>query len=232
MTLFVVSRPTIMKAWRIGILVLPVLLYLSCLAFAEESVGNLAARVDEHYNHLKSLRSNFEEIYQGAGLSRHESGELWLLKPGKMRWDYKQPRPKLFVTDNKSAYFYVPGDRQARRLPVKSLEDFRSPIRFLLGHTKLQKEFDHLTISTEKAVNPGNIVLEGLPLDMKERVNRVVLEMTPAGQLIRIFIEELDGSMTDFRFTNIEEDVPVKPGLFKFKAPAGVQVIESNEGAP
>ncbi|HEX7961535.1 MAG TPA: outer membrane lipoprotein carrier protein LolA [Terriglobales bacterium] len=221
-----------MKAWHIGTLALTSLLCFSSFTSAEESIGKLAARVDQHYNNLKSLRSDFEEIYQGAGLSRRESGELWLLKPGKMRWDYKEPRPKLFVTDNKSAYFYVPGDRQARRLPVKNLEDFRSPIRFLLGHTKLQKEFDHLAVSTEKPLNLGDVVLQGVPLNMKDRVARVLLEMTPAGQLTRIFIEELDGSITDFRFTNIQEDVPVKSELFKFKAPEGVQVIETNEGAP
>lgn len=221
-----------MKACHIGIFAVISLLCFCSLSSAEENIGKLAARVDQHYNNLRSLRSDFEEIYQGAGLSRHESGELWLLKPGKMRWDYKQPRPKLFVSDNKNAYFYVPGDQQARRLPVKSLEDFRSPIRFLLGHTKLQKEFDHLAISPEKPLNPGNLVLQGVPLNMKERVSRVLLEMTPTGQLTRIFIEELDGSITDFRFTNIQEDVPVKSELFKFKAPEGVQVIESNEGAP
>jgi outer membrane lipoprotein carrier protein len=117
-------------------------------------------------------------------------------------------------------------------MPVKKLEDFRSPIRFLLGHTRLEKEFDHLTISTEKALHPGDIVLQGVPLNMKERVNRVTLEVTPGGQITRIFIEELDGSITDFRFSNIKEDVPVKDGLFHFKVPEGVQVIETNEGAP
>ena len=221
-----------MKGWHIRIFALTSLLCFSSFISAEDSIGKLAARVDQHYNNLRSLRSDFEEIYQGAGLSRHESGELWLLKPGKMRWDYKEPRPKLFVSDNKNAYFYVPGDRLARRLPVKSLEDFRSPIRFLLGHTKLQKEIDHLAISPEKPLKSGNVVLQGVPVNMKDRVGRVLLEVTPAGQLTRIFIEELDGSITDFRFTNIQEDVPVGSELFKFKAPAGVQVIETNEGAP
>src|SRR5207248_4202114 len=131
------------------------LLTLTPLIWADDSIAKLAARVDQHYNRLKSLHANFEQIYAGGGLSRKESGELWLLKPGKMRWDYQQPRPKLFLTDNKTAYFYVPGDQQARRMPVKSLDDFRSPIRFLLGHTKLQKEFDHLTISPEKPLNQG-----------------------------------------------------------------------------
>ena len=207
-------------------------LVLSCFALAEDSTSRIAERVDQHYNRLHSLRSDFVEIYAGAGLSRQETGELWLLKPGKMRWDYKQPRPKLFLTDNKTAYFYVPGDRQARRMSVKKLEDFRSPIRFLLGHSKLEKEFDHLTISPEKALDAGNVVLQGVPLNMRERVSRVALEVTPSGQITRILIEELDGSTTDFRFSNIQEDLPVKSELFRFKVPEGVRLIETNEGAP
>ena len=206
--------------------------FCALIASAQDSIPKLAEHVDQHYNRLRSLRSDFVEIYEGAGLSRREAGELWLLKPGKMRWDYKEPRPKVFVTDNKTAYFYVPGDRQARRMPVKKLEDFRSPIRFLLGHTKLQKEFDHLSISPEKPLNSGDVVLQGVPLNMKERVNRVALEVTPAGQIVRIWIEELDGSVTDFRFSNIQEDVSVKSELFHFKVPEGVQVIDTNEGAP
>lgn len=209
-----------------------IVLFLSFFAFAEDSTSRIAERVDQHYNRLRSLRSDFVEIYAGAGLSRREAGELWLLKPGKMRWDYNQPRPKLFVTDNKTAYFYVPGDRQARRMSVKKLEDFRSPIRFLLGHTKLEKEFDHLTISSENALDAGNVVLQGVPLNMRERVSRVALEVTPSGQITRIFIEELDGSTTDFRFSNIQEDLPVKSEFFRFKLPEGVQLIETNEGAP
>jgi outer membrane lipoprotein carrier protein len=208
------------------------LLTLTVLIWADDSIAKLAARVDQHYNRLKSLHANFEQIYEGGGLSRKESGELWLLKPGKMRWDYQQPRPKLFLTDNKTAYFYVPGDQQARRMPVKSLDDFRSPIRFLLGHTKLQKEFDHLTISLEKPLNPGGTVLEGVPQNMKDRVSRVLLEVTPQGQIVRIFIEELDGAITDFHFSNIQEDISVKAELFKFRVPQGVQLIETTEGGP
>ena len=225
------NRPTSMQLRSVW-LICTFCSFCAFFAVAQDSVPKLAERVDQHYNRLRSLRSDFLEIYEGAGLSRREAGELWLLKPGKMRWDYREPRSKLFVTDNKTAYFYVPGDRQARRMPVKKLEDFRSPIRFLLGHTKLQKEFDHLTISPEKPLNSGDVVLQGVPLNMKERVNRVALEVTPGGQIVRILIEELDGSVTDFRFSNIQEDIAVKGELFRFRVPEGVQVIDTNEGAP
>src|SRR5262249_44872377 len=181
-------------------------LFASLSSADDSAVSRIAARVDRRYNDLRTLKTDFQEIYNGAGLARSESGELWLQKPGKMRWQYEQPTPKLFVVDGKNAFFYVPSERQARRMPAKKLDDFRSPIRYLLGHTKLQKEFTKLAISSQAPKQPGNVVLEGIPKGMEERVQQVLLEITPADQISRIYIEELDGSVTEFIFRNIQEN--------------------------
>jgi len=98
-------------------------------------VKSLAAAVDAHYNHLRSLEAEFTQLYRGSGMERTESGTLWLKKPGKMRWEYRSPKEKLFVSDGKDAWFYVPEDRQARKESAKKLEDVRSSLAFLLGKT-------------------------------------------------------------------------------------------------
>ena len=210
------------------------LLFLFCsIGLADEiSVSEIAARVDRRYNHLSTLKAQFEETYIGAGLSRNESGQLWLQKPGKMRWQYEQPTPKLFVVDGKNAFFYVPSEQQARRMPAKKLDDFRSPIRYLLGHTKLQQEFSKLAISSESPKQAGNVVLEGVPKEMEDRVQRVLLEISPSSQIERIHIEELDGSTTEFLFRDLQENVVVKPDLFRFSPPPGVEVVESQSVEP
>src|SRR5689334_23159266 len=77
-------------------------------------VRTIAANVDNHYNHLHSLEAEFTEVYRGSGMDRTESGVLWLKKPGKMRWEYRSPKEKLFVSNGKDAWFYVPDDRLAR----------------------------------------------------------------------------------------------------------------------
>src|ERR1039457_7406477 len=107
---------------------------LSAAGFAVD-VKTLAAAVDAHYNHVRSLQAEFTEVYRGSGMERTESGTLWLAKgglkkPGKMRWEYRSPREKLVVSDGKDAWFYVPGGRQARRTEARKLEDIRSPLAF------------------------------------------------------------------------------------------------------
>src|SRR5271169_1810303 len=84
-----------------------------------QDVHSVAAAVDEHYNRLRTLQAEFTEVYRGAGIERTESGTLWLKKPGKMRWEYRSPREKLFVSDGRDAWFYVPGDHQARKTLAK-----------------------------------------------------------------------------------------------------------------
>src|ERR1039458_6036011 len=84
-------------------------------AAAQTDVHTVADKVDQRYNHLHTLEAQFSETYSGAGMTRTESGTLTLKKPGRMRWDYDQPRPKMFLTDGTTAWFYVPGERQVRR---------------------------------------------------------------------------------------------------------------------
>ena len=96
-------------------------------------VLTLLHTVDEHYNHLNSLRARFVEQYHGMGMSREEGGTLLLKKPGKMAWHYDVPAGKLFVFDGKFAWFYTPGDAQAQKIPARQMDDLRTPLRFSAG---------------------------------------------------------------------------------------------------
>ena len=209
-----------------------VLLLMVCAAVlhAQSDVHAIADKVDNRYNHLRTLEADFTETYTGAGMTRTESGTLQLKKPGQMRWNYNQPRPKIFVTDGHVAWFYVPGEKQARRTPVKQLDDLRSPLRYLLGKTKLEKELDGLSLAPDqKPVNSGDVVLRGIPKGMRDRVEQTLLEIAPDGMIVRIVVEELDGSMTEFRFHQQKENVQLADQEFHFVPPAGVEIVAGTE---
>jgi outer membrane lipoprotein carrier protein len=206
------------------------LILTSSSLLGQTDVHAIADRVDQRYNHIQTLQAQFAETYSGAGMKRTESGTLELKKPGRMRWDYVEPRPKMFLTDGSTAWFYVPGEKQARRTGVKQIEDLRSPLRYLLGKTKLEKEFIGLTIATDaKPATPGDIVLRGVPKGMQERVSQTLLEVKPDGLITRIVVEEMDGSVTEFRFLQQKENVQIGDARFKFTPPPGVEVVQGTE---
>jgi len=185
-------------------------------------VHTLAQRVDAHYNHLQSFQCQYTEHYTGMGLDRTETGTLLLKKPGRMRWSYDDPAGKLFVLDGKNAYFYTPGDAQAQRIPAKQLDDLHSPLRFLLGHTQLEKELTGLTLTPTGT----NFTLTGVPKEMAQRIKSLSLTVTPDGTIQGIRLEESDGSITEFTFTGIRENVPATDRDFTFLAPAGVEIVD------
>ncbi len=194
-------------------------------------VHAIAKAVDAHYDHLHSLQADFTEIYRGAGMDRTESGTIWLKKPGKTRWEYRSPKEKLFLSDGKDAWFYVPGERQVRRSAVKKLDDLRSPLAFLLGKTRLEKELQGLSLAPDIApLAAGDVVLRGVPKALADRVGQVLLEITPESWIRRILIEEVDGSVTEYRFTDPKENVEVSDQRFHFAPPDGVEVIEGDFG--
>jgi outer membrane lipoprotein carrier protein len=198
---------------------------------ASADVRSIADAVDQHYNHLHTLQCQFTEIYSGAGIERTESGTLWLKKPGKMRWEYRSPRAKLFVGDGKEAWFYVPGERQVRRTEMRKLDDLRSPLAFLLGKTKLEKELRGLSPAPDlQPVDPGDVLLRGVPKAMSGRVNQVLLEITPKSRIERIVIQEADGSTTEYRLSDLKEDLQISDSQFRFTVPDGVEVIDENFG--
>ena len=192
-------------------------------------VHAIAQAVDNRYNHLQTLQAEFTETYRGAGIERTESGSLWLKKPGKMRWEYRSPKEKLFLSDGKDAWFYLPGDRQVRRSSVKKLDDLRSPLGFLLGKTRLEKELDGLSAAPDVTpTTAGNVVLRGVPKAMADRVNEVVLEITPDYHIARIQFEEADESVTEYRFSEQKENAGIADQLFRFSPPAGVEVVDGD----
>jgi outer membrane lipoprotein carrier protein len=194
-------------------------------------VRAIADAVDRHYNHLHTLECTFTEIYSGSGSQRTESGTLWLKKPGKMRWEYRSPKEKLFVGDGKNAWFYVPGEHQVRKTSMKKLDDLRSPLAFLLGKAQLQKELQGLSLAPDVVpVEAGDVMLRGVPKGLADRLSEVLLEITPEGSINRIVLHEVDGATIEYRFSEQKEDVEIANQRFEFTLPDGVEVIEESFG--
>jgi outer membrane lipoprotein carrier protein len=196
-----------------------------------QDIHQLARAVDAHYNHLRSLQSDFTEIYRGDGAERVESGTLWLKKPRKMRWEYRSPKEKLFISDGQAVWFYLPAERQLRKTSLKKLDDLRSPLAFLLGKTKLENELRGLSkVVDQSPLGAGDTLLRGVPQAMGQQLSEVQLEITPSDQIVRIVLLEPDGATTEFRFAGWKENLTLSDGQFEFTPPPGLETVEGDLG--
>ncbi len=212
-----------------GLLLCAGLFVTSAAQNTPPTAAQIASRVDNFYDRLHSLRARFTEIYQGPGVDRSERGSLLLAKSGRMRWEYDDPAGKIFLVDGKDAYFYSPGAGDAQRMAVKKLDDLRTPLRFLLGKTRLSKELDGLTLAE---VN-GLYRLTGVPHVATSRngssqMTSLTLDVNAAGEIQRIESTQADGTTITFVLTGQVQNPVVAGDAFRFVAPAGVKVVDGD----
>lgn len=204
-------------------------------AFAAQGLGSqdkdlagVLRGMENRYNRLKTMRLRFEQVYrQGRQVIRRESGTLFLLKPGKMRWQYEQPEPKLFLADGRNLTLYVPSEKRATQMPMKEADDLRTPFAFLLGRLKFDEEFKTLETSTEfQPLERGNVVVRAVPKRLPERIEWIVFEVTPELKIRRLIFEEPGQIQTEFRFADEEPNPALAQTLFYFNPVPGTELIQ------
>lgn len=205
------------------------LLFLFCVSQPiavgqSPELGQLIDGLQAKYNKLTSLSADFTQIYNSGSQTRRESGRVVLKKPGKMRWDYTSPEAKMFISDGKTLYEYVPADKYASKSSIKDSGDMRAPFAFLLGRGNLRRDFKVIEFAKEAPARAGNKVLRMVPkraADFRE----LLIEIEPASlQISRLTLIESGGSRSDFLFSNVQENPAVNAAQFIFKVPAGVEV--------
>jgi outer membrane lipoprotein carrier protein len=189
----------------------------------DQLVGALQAK----YARLGSLAADFTQIYNAPGeRTRRESGRLLLKKPGRMRWDYMSPEEKLYVSDGKVIYEYVPAERLVTRARVKESNDLRAPFMFLLGRGNLRRDFKRIEFASESPVRAGNRVLRLIP-KRDAGFRELLIEVEPQTLTIaRLAFVNPAGARSDFLFSNVRENAPAGDAQFSFRPPAGVEVRE------
>src|SRR5713226_3358344 len=124
-------------------------------------VEAVVARFQARYHSARTLQASFLERYRENGrVVRVEAGTAYFRRPGKMRWNYQAPEKNVFLIDGKTAWFYVPADHTATRVPAKESADCRTPLALLLGDMKLSRVCAQIqTAIVEKSEKPENVML-------------------------------------------------------------------------
>jgi outer membrane lipoprotein-sorting protein len=101
-----------------------------------------ARRVQEALNGVKGLVASFTQTVESAGLPRPqvEKGTVYLMRPGRMRWEYEVPRGKLAIADGRRTYLYLPEERQVLVAPLDP-DAARTGISILLNRVDLVSSF-------------------------------------------------------------------------------------------
>lgn len=195
------------------------------LASSTPPVANaLITKVQDRYNHAKTLSVRFVESYSIAGHQRRpEAGTLTLRKQGKMRWDYTQPEGKLFVSDGKEVYLYTSEDNRVEKVPLKDTEDMRAPLAFLLGHLDMKKEFRDFQTRQENS----DVWLDAAAKSDRMPYKSVEMLIAPDASIRQLKVVGRDESVLSFAFSDEKLNPSVNDAFFHFTVPPGAEVVNA-----
>jgi outer membrane lipoprotein carrier protein len=215
---------------RLGLMVLVVLAALMWQpvgATQDQSADALAKDLQQKYDKVRDFSADFVHTYRGGVLRQTatERGRLMVKKPGKMRWEYRDPERKLFVSDGHKLYSYVPEDRQVIVSDVPDDDHATTPALFLAGKGNLGRDFTVSYAQPEDAP-AGTTVLKLSPRKNEPEYDWLMLAIDPRTLQIRMLITvDGQGGRSTFALTNLKENIGVADKEFAFSIPRGVEVI-------
>ncbi len=201
---------------------------LCATAALAQSVDQAVNGVERRYNGLGSLKMGFEQTVEFAGRRRtSERGTVYLLRPGKMRWDYTDPEGKVAVSDGKIFRMYNPQTNQVRQVQLEAMADLRAPLSFLLGRMRLRRMFRNLRVEDHN----GQPTLVGEGRGGQDFYSRVEFSYDPGEfRITAIRIVGRDESVHAYRFEGEETNPSLSAATFEFQAPPGAEVVPLTRG--
>jgi outer membrane lipoprotein carrier protein len=204
-----------------------VLLTLATVAAGQTtpSAQDVATSLQRKYDTIRDFSADFVHTHEGGVLkrTRQERGTLLVKKPGKMRWNYKSPDEKVFVSDGVRLTQYFPEENRAIVSAVP--EDDQAAVLFLAGRGNLTRDFN---ISFGQGGAAGAWALRLEPKQLQREYDW--LEITAARDtflLQSLTIAEKQGSRSTFVFTNFKENPGLADKTFAFSIPRGAEVTNA-----
>ena len=200
---------------------------------APPSTDELVRRIQTHLDEVHDFEARFRQRYHRQLLGKviEESGVVSIKKPGRMRWDYLSPEPKLFLTNGSKTYFYLPEEKQVfvNHSPGGALGmSPDSPLSLLAGQSRLKDTFTVEHTSSEPL--RGGMVLRLLPHRRYEDIEKIELEVEPSsGRFLRVMLTDSLENRTELIFEDIKENQNIPDSLFLFTIPNGVDIVTDSE---
>jgi outer membrane lipoprotein carrier protein len=196
-------------------------------AVAEPSALDVADRLQKKYDSIRDFSADFLQRYEGGALkrTREERGALLVKKPGKMRWAYKQPEEKLFVSNGVRFYQYIPADRQV--IVADPPDESQPAMAFLGGKGHLTRDFK---VSFAQSQTPDRWTLRLDPKTPQQDFDWLEISASRDSLELRILvIAERQGSRSTFTFSNFRANPGLSDKDFEFAIPKGVEVVNARK---
>lgn len=190
--------------------------------------AEVVKKVQAFYDKTTSFTSDFTQEFfvKSHNVRKQSRGNVTFAKPGKMDWEYADPKDNRVVSDGSILKVYEAANKQMFEQAVDKSQ-YPAALAFLTGSGRLDQVFSFQLYSGATMNFPGGQVLVGTPKQPTPAYQKVLFYVDEAtSQVRRVLIVDGQGNRNRFDFQNPRVNVPVKEDRFRFTPPPGTQVIK------
>lgn len=199
-----------------------------------QMVRGVVKQLQARYEKTKDLQADFSQKTQIEGFERPvtSSGKVYIKKPGRLRWDYREPATEQIYVNQDDVKMYVPEHKQVLVGKLTQMAASKAPLELLQGAAKLDESFN-IEPTTGNARGVGGIPLITLtPKDKQseatQNLQKIVVEVFPKVYYIRtVSLYEISGNVSVFVFSNLKPNLGLGNEVFDFNAPPDTEVVKA-----
>ncbi len=194
---------------------------LISLSLPSMAVTSATERLNTFVKTVTTFQAKFTQtVLDSRGQVMEKAEGLFILeRPGKFRWNYKQPYPQVIVADGKNIWFYDVDLEQVSVTPQQeALAD--TPATLLSGDSLPEDKY----LLNELPSEDGLAWVELTPKDTESNFQTVTLAFDQQSLRQMIMKDSFD-QQTRLVFTQTVENPIMPPDMFVFIAPDGVDVV-------
>ncbi len=195
-------------------------------AVAEKSDA-VIEKIENKYKKINDYYASFRQEQTVTALDKVQTnvGELWIKKPGKVRWNYNVPKNEQIISDGSYLWYYYVEEKYAIKRDLKELGSDTNLLSILSDLNNLKKIYN---INISKTTIEANryYLVELIPVDSEDdSVNKQILAVNMDSLIIeRMYIYDAFGNKSTIKFSDIKINKGIKNAVFEFKAPKDVDV--------
>ena len=197
--------------------------------------------VQKFYANVKQVTASFRQAVTNDtfGSTKSSDGTVWIMKPGKMRWDYLEKKAtkvqvkKSFISNGANLYLVEHDNMQVVK---KNLQQDLMPVAvsFLYGKGDLKTEFNAAIDTSSKYGAKGEVVLKLTPKKPSAQYKNLFLVVNPADfHVTQSVIIDSSNNINHFRFFTPNFEKPIDAKWFEFdeKSVKNYRVVDADQQA-
>lgn len=208
-----------------------IVIVLSASALGQENkeLDVIINKVQAKYEKINEFHAKFtqESTVKALDQVQEAEGEVWLKKPGKMRWNYYEPTKEEYVSDGSTLWFYNHEEKQIIESTLQDVTDTNTATTFLSGLGDIEEQFNPRFSNGSLSNDNNYYMIDLIPIGDDEGYNKVTIAVDKESMLVRNFyLYDPFGNLTKVELQDIEINKGIPDSLFTLKVPKGTELIK------